>query len=61
MWDVGCGMWGVGCGVWGVGVVTKDSVSTEWTTISFLRTLSFCRFNTCASSYPGLKAKALLV
>ena len=42
-------------------VVTKDSVSTEWTTISFLGTRSFCRFNTCASSYPGLKAKALLV
>ena len=38
-------------------VVTKDSISTEWTTISFLGTLSLCRFNTCASSYPRSQAQ----
>ena len=42
-------------------VPRKDIVVHSVETESFLGTRSFYRSNTCASSYPGLKAKALLV
>ena len=44
--------------------IVSDDLAKKFATekdTPYLRWVSFCKFNTCASSFPGLKAKALLV